>query len=133
MREMPGWVTKSGAGSGIGRPDQPESAESDGSGLADFELPRRTRHTHLAPQLREPATPDAVTTSGEPSGERSPDMIRDALTKMQRGWERGRDEDPSDPALGLSDPRANGDGQPSDEPPDDSGGGARPGPGRPGR
>ena len=137
IREMPGWVTKSGAGPGVGRPDQPESAESDGSGLADFELPRRTRHTHLAPQLREPATPDAGNTSDELSGERSPDMIRDALTKMQRGWERGRDEGPQagagDPARGTPDPIAGGDGQHSDEPPDDGGEGPRPGPGRPGR
>jgi signal transduction histidine kinase len=86
--ELPGWVSRSGAGLRDGRPEQPET----GGSLTELVLPRRIRHTNLAPQLREPP-PDAADSNGGPAAERSPDEMRDALSAMQRGWERGRDDD----------------------------------------
>jgi hypothetical protein len=86
--ELPEWVSRSGAGLRDGRPEQPET----GGSLTELVLPRRIRQASLAPQLREPP-PDAADSNGGPAAERSPDEMRDALSAMQRGWERGRDDD----------------------------------------
>jgi signal transduction histidine kinase len=102
--ELPEWVTRSAAGRQEGRPEQTEA----GTSLTEFELPRRIRQASLAPQLREPP-PDVADSNGGPAAERSPDEIRDALSAMQRGWERGRGDDtgPGRPGTG-DDPQAGG-------------------------
>ncbi|WP_067458852.1 nitrate- and nitrite sensing domain-containing protein [Actinomadura macra] len=85
---------------GDGGPErQPRSAPEIG---ADG-LPRRRRQASLAPQLRE-APPDP---SGEQEpAERSPEAARSMLSRMQSGWQRGR-EDAAGPArIGPADPGA---------------------------
>ncbi|MGW5637012.1 nitrate- and nitrite sensing domain-containing protein [Streptomyces sp. NPDC003832] len=53
-------------------------------------LPRRVRQANLAPQLkREPARPTAG--ADEPA-ERDADEVRSRMASLQRGWERGREE-----------------------------------------
>jgi signal transduction histidine kinase len=91
--EIPEWLAgrSDGRGAPAGQPGIP-----GGSSLTDFELPRRTRQAHLAPQLRDTPPTAAAADSPPAEDERSLDEIRDALTAMQRGWERGRDEDGAD-------------------------------------
>ncbi|QXJ20878.1 nitrate- and nitrite sensing domain-containing protein [Actinomadura graeca] len=51
-------------------------------------LPRRRRQANLAPQLRQ--APPAAPGEEEPS-ERSPEAARSMLSRMQSGWQRGRE------------------------------------------
>jgi hypothetical protein len=76
---------------GKGRPDaaDPETAAGD---PADPGLPQRTPQASLAPQLRDSGGHDLADAYGGSSGPRSPDEVRDALTAIQQGWERGRKE-----------------------------------------
>jgi hypothetical protein len=55
-------------------------------------LPKRIRQASLAPQLRDRTTPSSTPSaaSGDNVVNRSPDDIRNALSAMQRGWQRGR-------------------------------------------
>jgi len=55
-------------------------------------LPKRVRQASLAPQLRDRTTPRSAPSaaSGENVVNRSPDDIRNALSAMQRGWQKGR-------------------------------------------
>jgi signal transduction histidine kinase len=65
-------------------PDGPEPA---GSGR----LPHRVRQASLAPQLRSgPPVPSG------PSRERSPAEIRQAMSALQRGWQKGRETEARD-------------------------------------
>ncbi|MEV5107448.1 nitrate- and nitrite sensing domain-containing protein [Streptomyces massasporeus] len=74
---------------GSGAPPQGTgSAPQPGSGTAP--LPRRVRQANLAPQLKrssEPRTDDAA----EPV-ERDAEEVRSRMASLQRGWQRGRDE-----------------------------------------
>jgi signal transduction histidine kinase len=60
-------------------------------------LPKRVRQANLAPQLRDRTTPSgtASAASGENVANRSPDDIRNALSAMQRGWQRARGDESS--------------------------------------
>ncbi|MFF3486937.1 nitrate- and nitrite sensing domain-containing protein [Streptomyces sp. NPDC002701] len=83
----PGLPAGSGSGSGDTRP-APSSGGGGGS------LPRRVRQASLAPQLRE--GPDRRTAGGaarttEPA-ERDADEVRSRMASLQRGWQRGREE-----------------------------------------
>ncbi|MFD1662499.1 histidine kinase, partial [Streptomyces caeni] len=60
-------------------------------------LPRRVRQASLAPQLKE--GPDrrgererSRTADGAGSAERDADEVRSRFAALQRGWERGREE-----------------------------------------
>ncbi|MFD5341265.1 nitrate- and nitrite sensing domain-containing protein [Streptomyces hawaiiensis] len=86
------------AASGPGGPDHGSGSTSEitgepsrqetGSGTAP--LPRRVRQANLAPQLKrssEPRTDDRA----EPV-ERDADEVRSRMASLQRGWQRGREE-----------------------------------------
>ncbi|AMW09247.1 histidine kinase [Streptomyces qaidamensis] len=79
----------SGHGTGSGAaPRQTGSAPPPGSGSAP--LPRRVRQANLAPQLKrssEPRTDDRA----EPV-ERDAEEVRSRMASLQRGWQRGREE-----------------------------------------
>ncbi|MFJ3511576.1 sensor histidine kinase [Streptomyces luteogriseus] len=69
-------------------PREAGSAPQSGSGTAP--LPRRVRQANLAPQLKrssEPRTDDRA----EPV-ERDAEEVRSRMASLQRGWQRGRDE-----------------------------------------
>jgi hypothetical protein len=57
-------------------------------------LPRRVRQASLSPHLRNgtQADPSAATADREPAA-RTPEQARDLLASLQRGWERGRQDD----------------------------------------
>jgi signal transduction histidine kinase len=93
--EAPAWF--SGAADarvdmGEGRPAAGAAAETANGGQTESCLPQRTPQASLAPQLREGEGRDVADPSGGSPSARSPDEIRDALTAIQQGWERGRAE-----------------------------------------
>ena len=55
-------------------------------------LPKRVRQASLAPQLRDRTTPSSTPSAASRDNvvNRSPEGIRNALSAMQRGWQRGR-------------------------------------------
>jgi hypothetical protein len=79
--------------------------------LEEFDLPRRVRQANLAPQLRESPATETADKPGKRKAERSPDEIRDGLSAMQRGWERGRGDSASSAEPGTS--QANGAADPN--------------------
>jgi signal transduction histidine kinase len=88
--DLPEWASGNGADRQGRRPEQPDQRNSGNGGLGEFHLPRRIRQANLSPQLREPPSQDLVGGNGGLAADRSPDEIRDTLSAMQRGWERGR-------------------------------------------
>jgi signal transduction histidine kinase len=133
--ELPEWMYSNGNGNGNGagprdrRAEPPEQPAAGGTSLTDFELPRRVRQASLSPQLREPESPDAAVSDDGAAAEPSADNIRDAMSAMQRGWERGRGDDnwpaesgatpPSGTAApGRPEARADTDGPPEPPPAD---------------
>jgi signal transduction histidine kinase len=64
-------------------------AADDDDDLTEEGLPRRTRQSNLAPQLREQARAGAEPLEDEEIG-RSPEEARSLMQTMQRGWQRGR-------------------------------------------
>jgi hypothetical protein len=85
--------TTSGAGETTPRSDaQTEGAESGAS-----PLPRRVRQANLAPQLKDGperrAEHDrARSGSGANPADRDADEVRNRMASLQRGWQRGREE-----------------------------------------
>ena len=88
-----------GTGAGGGRPGTPAAGGGTGSGASPGgggagPLPRRVRQANLAPQLMD------VTdgrTAGDGAGtadpsERDADEVRSRMASLQRGWQRGREE-----------------------------------------
>ncbi|MBG0856837.1 nitrate- and nitrite sensing domain-containing protein [Streptomyces spinoverrucosus] len=67
------------------RPDEPGS-EASGTGA----LPRRVRQANLAPQLRQ--DPGGRTVDRTVPVERDADEVRSRMASLQRGWQRGRQE-----------------------------------------
>lgn len=107
-----GTPRKPGSAAGM-QPDTgsaPGMPQQIGSGTA--RLPKRVRQANLAPQLKkDPARP----TEGpnEPS-ERDADEVRNRMASLQRGWQRGREENAAgDDAPGGTAPRGTtkGDGR----------------------
>ncbi|MBX9361976.1 nitrate- and nitrite sensing domain-containing protein [Streptomyces sp. WAC04114] len=82
--------TGSGAISrGIGAtPQGTGSAPQPGSGTAP--LPRRVRQANLAPQLKRRSEPR--TDDGAEPVERDAEEVRSRMASLQRGWQRGREE-----------------------------------------
>jgi hypothetical protein len=78
-------------------------------------LPRRVRQANLAPQLME--TPDRHTTgrgTGTPDpAERDADEVRSRMASLQRGWQRGREENAvgDEPRDGTAPGTTKGDGR----------------------
>ncbi|MFJ8594678.1 nitrate- and nitrite sensing domain-containing protein [Streptomyces sp. NPDC093598] len=86
--EITGGPFRHAAGSAAPPPRGTGSAPQPGSGTAP--LPRRVRQANLAPQLKrnsEPRTEDRA----EPV-ERDADDVRNRMASLQRGWQRGREE-----------------------------------------
>jgi len=75
-------------GSGSARRDPAPAAGDAPSGTAP--LPRRVRQANLAPQLRK--GPDPRTDDRSGLDERDPDEVRSRMASLQRGWQRGREE-----------------------------------------
>ena len=70
-------------------------AATDGAESATGALPRRVRQANLAPQLKE--GPARQTERGKGQGgadpaDRDADEVRSRMASLQRGWQRGRDE-----------------------------------------
>ncbi|MFI1163910.1 nitrate- and nitrite sensing domain-containing protein [Streptomyces sp. NPDC020801] len=53
-------------------------------------LPRRVRQANLAPQLKQ--APERRTEDGPEAVERDADEVRSRMASLQRGWQRGREE-----------------------------------------
>jgi hypothetical protein len=64
-------------------------ADDDDSDLTEDGLPRRTRQSNLAPQLREQTMTDSLEDEGIG---RSPEQARSLMETMQRGWRQGRSD-----------------------------------------
>ncbi|WP_328745518.1 nitrate- and nitrite sensing domain-containing protein [Streptomyces sp. NBC_00285] len=75
------------AASGSGRPPQDTA-----SGSAP--LPRRVRQANLAPQLKQSPVRRPQNQSGP--AERDADEVRSRMASLQRGWQRGREENAED-------------------------------------
>ncbi|GGX08207.1 sensor histidine kinase [Streptomyces lomondensis] len=95
--EMPGGPTHHEADSGAARPetgparrgDDPRSApQAPRSGSAP--LPRRVRQANLAPQLKR--GPEPRTEAKAEPAERDAEEVRSRMASLQRGWQRGREE-----------------------------------------
>jgi len=76
-----------GTAPGSGRAGGPEPRQ-DASGTAP--LPRRVRQANLAPQLKQ--SPERPTDQEAGFEERDADQVRSRMASLQRGWQRGRDE-----------------------------------------
>ncbi|NEB61143.1 histidine kinase, partial [Streptomyces diastaticus] len=69
-------------------PRAPEDTPSAHAGTGP--LPRRVRQASLAPQLRQSPEPSAEDRSGP--ADRDADEVRSRMASLQRGWQRGREE-----------------------------------------
>ncbi|MFJ6660360.1 nitrate- and nitrite sensing domain-containing protein [Streptomyces sp. NPDC091377] len=94
--EEPGTGAGPGVGAGLagaGRPDLPAPTggpgDQEGPGSDLGALPRRVRQANLAPQLRNAPEPPTERSAPE---ERDADEVRSRMASLQRGWQRGRDE-----------------------------------------
>ncbi|AZP16338.1 HAMP domain-containing protein [Streptomyces aquilus] len=76
-----------GTAFGSGRAGGPEPRQ-DASGTSP--LPRRVRQANLAPQLKQSPQPRTDQEAG--FEERDADQVRSRMASLQRGWQRGRDE-----------------------------------------
>ncbi|WP_405877722.1 nitrate- and nitrite sensing domain-containing protein [Streptomyces sp. NBC_00005] len=87
MRSRPAAIAPSGEGTTAGRrPGTAPQEAAPGTGP----LPRRVRQANLAPQLKQ-STQRRTEDSAEPV-ERDADEVRSRMASLQRGWQRGRDE-----------------------------------------
>ncbi|MFE0512234.1 nitrate- and nitrite sensing domain-containing protein [Streptomyces sp. NPDC058964] len=68
----------------------PAAGTPNDSGLGSGPLPRRVRQANLAPQLRQ--EPERRTTRPAEPAERDADEVRSRMASLQRGWQRGREE-----------------------------------------
>ncbi|WKE72805.1 nitrate- and nitrite sensing domain-containing protein [Streptomyces sp. WP-1] len=78
---------------GPGNPGGPTRAPRDGDGPAapgDSALPRRVRQASLAPQLRQ--DPERRPGRTDAPDDRDADEVRSRMASLQRGWQRGREE-----------------------------------------
>lgn len=76
---------RTGSGSGSG-----SATHETGSGSGTAPLPRRVRQASLAPQLKQNS--GRRTTDRAELGERDADEVRSRMASLQRGWQRGREE-----------------------------------------
>ncbi|MER6329811.1 nitrate- and nitrite sensing domain-containing protein [Streptomyces sp. NPDC001034] len=71
-------------------PRPARTADGDTSEPGDGALPRRVRQASLAPQLRQ--DPERRTGRGDAPADRDADEVRSRMASLQRGWQRGREE-----------------------------------------
>jgi len=106
--DVPGGRAETSPGRGLGEPSEtpalprrtrraeiassvPDSDSSPGGTGPDIgALPRRVRQANLAPQLKQ--DPERRTTSPAEVVERDADEVRSRMASLQRGWQRGREE-----------------------------------------
>lgn len=103
-----------GAGETIPRSDGATAGVEPGAGP----LPRRVRQANLAPQLkdgpeRRTERDKARTGSGADPAERDADEVRNRMASLQRGWQRGREENAAgdEPHDGTAPGTTKGDGR----------------------
>ncbi|MEV7347095.1 nitrate- and nitrite sensing domain-containing protein [Streptomyces sp. NPDC093544] len=102
------------AGETTQRSDAPTAAAESGVGP----LPRRVRQANLAPQLKNDPDPRterdrARTGNGPDPAERDADEVRSRMASLQRGWQRGREENAAgdEPHDGTAPGTTRGDGR----------------------
>ncbi|CAG6392602.1 nitrate- and nitrite sensing domain-containing protein [Streptomyces cocklensis] len=87
------------------RQEAPGAAEEPAEGAAEggIVLPRRVRQASLAPQLRADAARSPATETERDGGrERSADEVRDRMSAIQAGWQRGRRAAEAEPDGGAA-------------------------------
>ncbi|MFE2424898.1 nitrate- and nitrite sensing domain-containing protein [Streptomyces hokutonensis] len=126
--DVPGGRAEASPGRGLGAPSEtpalprrtrraeiassvPDSDTSPGGTGPDVgALPRRVRQANLAPQLKK--DPERRTTSPAEVVERDADEVRSRMASLQRGWQRGREENAEgDDAQGGTAQGTKGDGR----------------------
>ncbi|MFF9037310.1 nitrate- and nitrite sensing domain-containing protein [Streptomyces sp. NPDC014892] len=104
---------------GAGEPTPRADTTNGQAESAPGPLPRRVRQASLAPQLKEGPDRRTERERSRPErhqdpGERDADEVRSRMASLQRGWQRGREENAEgDDARGVSAPRGTtkGDGR----------------------
>ncbi|MDH6583216.1 anti-sigma regulatory factor (Ser/Thr protein kinase) [Streptomyces sp. SAI-133] len=97
--------------SGSGRPPLGAGRGTQEAASGSAPLPRRVRQANLAPQLKQ--APERPKNRAEPA-ERDADEVRSRMASLQRGWQRGREENAGgdDPSGGTAPQRTTkGDGR----------------------
>ncbi|MET7736306.1 nitrate- and nitrite sensing domain-containing protein [Streptomyces sp. NPDC005402] len=84
----PGWGESARGASGSGRP--PLGAARGAVDAGSAPLPRRVRQANLAPQLKQ--APERRPQNQAEPAERDADEVRSRMASLQRGWQRGREE-----------------------------------------
>ncbi|MFF7136276.1 nitrate- and nitrite sensing domain-containing protein [Streptomyces sp. NPDC008196] len=90
----PGWDESARGVSGSGRPPLGTTRGPLDTGPGSAPLPRRVRQANLAPQLKQ-APARRPQNQAEPA-ERDADEVRSRMASLQRGWQRGREENAVD-------------------------------------
>ncbi|MFL5996096.1 MAG: nitrate- and nitrite sensing domain-containing protein [Streptomyces sp.] len=86
----PGWGESARGASGSGRPPLGPARGSQDAGSGTAPLPRRVRQANLAPQLMQ--APERRPQNQAEPAERDADEVRSRMASLQRGWQRGREE-----------------------------------------
>ncbi|MEU1479695.1 nitrate- and nitrite sensing domain-containing protein [Streptomyces sp. NPDC005760] len=89
----PGWGESARGASGASGSDRPPLGAARGphdAGSGTAPLPRRVRQANLAPQLKQ--TPERRPQKQAEPAERDADEVRSRMASLQRGWQRGREE-----------------------------------------
>ncbi|MFI0544979.1 nitrate- and nitrite sensing domain-containing protein [Streptomyces sp. WSLK1-3] len=111
----PGWgePARDATGtSGSARPPLGAGRGTGGTASGSAPLPRRVRQANLAPQLKQ--APDRRPQNRAEPAERDADEVRSRMASLQRGWQRGREENAGgdDPSGGTAPQRTTkGDGR----------------------
>ncbi|WP_329599167.1 nitrate- and nitrite sensing domain-containing protein [Streptomyces pseudovenezuelae] len=109
----PGWGEGGASGaSGSGRPPLGAARGPVEAGSGTAPLPRRVRQANLAPQLKQ--APERRPQNQAEPAERDADEVRSRMASLQRGWQRGREENAEgdDPSGGTAPQRTTkGDGR----------------------
>jgi len=89
----PGWgePARSGSGAtGSGRPPLGAARGPQDAASGSAPLPRRVRQANLAPQLKQ--SPERRPQNQAEPADRDADEVRSRMASLQRGWQRGREE-----------------------------------------
>ncbi|MFF1307174.1 nitrate- and nitrite sensing domain-containing protein [Streptomyces sp. NPDC058307] len=89
----PGWGESARDSSGASGSDRPPLGAARGpvdAGTGSAPLPRRVRQANLAPQLKQ--APERRPQKQAEPAERDADEVRSRMASLQRGWQRGREE-----------------------------------------
>ncbi|MCH0564791.1 MULTISPECIES: nitrate- and nitrite sensing domain-containing protein [unclassified Streptomyces] len=83
--------------------DLPSGRAPRETGAGTGSLPRRVRQASLAPQLKQDPARRTEARAEQPA-ERDADAVRSRMASLQRGWRRGREENPEGDAHGGTAP-----------------------------